>query len=175
MILINTGNGKGKTTAALGVALRALGYGKKVVMIQFIKGPWKSGEDLFAKECAIAPSKFKIVKTGKGFVGLPGDMFPLREHKKAAQEGLEKAKELIASKKYDLVILDEINNAVDLKLVSVKSVVDLLKKVPKQTDVILTGRNAPKGFIALADTVTEMKEVKHAFTKGKQAKKGIDF
>ncbi len=175
MILINTGNGKGKTTAALGTALRAMGYGKKVAMIQFIKGPWKSGEDLFAKECGISPSKFKIIKTGKGFVNLPGDTLPFAEHKKAAQKGLEKAKELIGSEKYDLVILDEINNAVDLKLVSAKSVIDLLKKTPEAVDIILTGRNAPKSFIMLADTATEMEEIKHAFSKGKKAKQGVDF
>jgi len=175
MILINTGNGKGKTTASLCVAMRALGYGKKVAMIQFIKGPWKSGEDLFAKECNIPASKFRIIKTGKGFVNLPGDKLPFKEHKKAAEEGLQKAAELIVSKKYDLVILDEINNAVELKLVSAKSVTDLLKKIPEQVDVILTGRNAPKSFITLADTVTEMNEVKHAFSKGIKAKKGVDF
>lgn len=175
MILINTGNGKGKTTAALGIALRALGYGKKVVMIQFIKGPWKSGEDMVAKEYGITSSKFKIIKTGKGFIGLPGDTVPLSEHKNAAQDGLQKAKELIDSKKYDLVILDEINNAVDLKLITAKSVADMLKKVSDHIDVVLTGRNAPKSFIALADTVTEMKEIKHAFARGKSAKKGIDF
>jgi len=175
MILINTGNGKGKTTASLGVALRALGYGKKVVMVQFIKGPWKSGEDLFAKACNIPASKFRIIKTGKGFVNLPGDKLPFKEHKKAAEDGLQEAKKLIASKKYDLVILDEINNAVELKLITAKSVTDLLKKVPESIDVILTGRNAPKSFIALADTVTEMNEIKHAFSKGIKAKRGVDF
>jgi cob(I)alamin adenosyltransferase len=175
MILINTGNGKGKTTAALGVALRVLGYGKKVAMVQFIKGPWKSGEDFFAKECGIAPSKFKIIKTGRGFVDLPGDVHPFGEHKKAAQEGLQKAKDMIASKKYDLMILDEINNAVELKLITEKSVADILKKLPEDMDVILTGRNAPKSFIALADTVTEMKEIKHAFSRGKMAKIGLDY
>lgn len=175
MILINTGNGKGKTTAALGVALRALGYGKKVVMVQFIKGPWKSGEDLFAKEYDIPARKFKIIKAGKGFVNLPGDTVPFGEHKKAAEDGLRQAKELIASKKYDVVILDEINNAVELKLISAKSVTDVLKNMPEHVDVVLTGRNAPKSFIALADTVTEMNEVKHAFSKGILAKKGIDF
>lgn len=175
MILINTGNGKGKTTAALGVALRALGYGKRVVMVQFIKGPWKSGEDLFAKECNIPASKFRIIKTGKGFVNLPGDALPFEVHRKAAEEGLAQAKKLIASKKYDLVILDEINNAVALKLITAKKVTDLLRNIPERVDVIVTGRNAPKSFIALADTVTEMNEVKHAFSKGIPAKKGMDF
>ncbi|KKT43165.1 MAG: Cob(I)alamin adenosyltransferase [Candidatus Wolfebacteria bacterium GW2011_GWE2_44_13] len=175
MILINTGNGKGKTTAALGVALRALGYGKRVAMIQFIKGTWESGEDIFGKECDIKSDNFLVIKTGKGFVGLPGDILPFEEHKKAAEEGLRKAEELLMSKKYDLVILDEINNTVDLKLITEKSVIDILEKLPEDIDVILTGRNAPESFITLADTVTEMEEVKHAFAKGIKAKKGIDF
>lgn len=175
MILINTGNGKGKTTAALGVALRALGYGEKVAMIQFIKGTWESGEDAFGKTYGISANKFKVIKTGKGFVNLPGDILPFSEHKKAAEEGLQKAEKMIISKKYDVVILDEINNAVDLKLVSIKSVMDILENIPEGVDVILTGRNAPKRFIAIADTVTEMKEIKHAFSKGQKAKQGIDF
>lgn len=175
MILINTGNGKGKTTAALGVALRILGYGKKVAMVQFIKGPWESGEDFFSKRFKIPSSKFKLIKTGKGFVGILGDTLPFHEHKIAAGDGLQRASEIINSKKYGLVILDEVNTAVELKLITVKSVTDMIKNAPAEVDIILTGRNAPKQFIALADIVTEMKEIKHAFTKGKKAKQGIDF
>lgn len=175
MILINTGDGKGKTTAALGVALRSLGYGKRIAMIQFIKGTWQSGEDLFGDECNTSAKNFTLIKTGKGFVNLPGDTIPFTEHKRAAEEGLKKAKKIILTKKCDLVILDEINNAVDLKLISVKKVVELLRQIPEGIDVILTGRNAPRSFIALADTATEMREIKHAFNKRIVAKKGIDF
>lgn len=175
MILINTGNGKGKTTAALGVALRELGNGKRVAMVQFIKGPWVSGEDLFAKQCNVPVSKFKLIKTGKGFVGILGDTLPREEHRKAAREGLAIAAKLIESEKYDLVILDEVNNAVHLKLISAKNVLDVIKNIPKGTDVILTGRDAPKSFIALADVVTEMGEVKHIYNKGIKAKRGVDF
>lgn len=175
MILINTGNGKGKTTAALGVALRMLGDGKRVAMVQFIKGPWKSGEDSFAKQCKISPSKFKLVKTGKGFVGILGDTLSREEHRKAARAGLRVAKETIASKKYDLVVLDEINNAVHLKLIKTSDVLAILKQIPEKVDVILTGRDAPASFIKIADVVTEMKEVKHVYSKGVKAKRGMDF
>ena len=186
MIIVFTGNGKGKTTAALGQAVRALGYGKKVLVIQFIKGPWKTGEDKFAKKI----KDLQIIKTGKGFVKILGDKLPFKEHQKAARKGLKLAKKSISSKKYNLVILDEINNAVDLKLVSVKDVLKIIKplKNPRASlfsnsqefenkpAIILTGRNAPKSFIKIADLVTEMKEIKHPFQKNKKsARTGIEF
>ncbi len=189
MILVFTGNGKGKTTAALGQAIRALGQGKKVLIIQFIKGPWKSGEDIFARKLRTTDYKHKlqIIKTGKGFVKILGDKLPLKDHQKAAREGLKIAEQKIKSKKYDLIILDEINNTIDLKLVSAKDVLKILKPIrvnPRSNqrksatspDVILTGRNAPKSFIKIADLVTEMKEIKHPFQKNKKsARAGIDF
>jgi len=185
MIIVFTGNGKGKTTAALGQAVRALGQGKKVLIIQFIKGPWKTGEDKFAKKI----KDFRIIKTGKGFVKTLGDKLPFKEHQKAVHKGLKLAARAINSKKYDLIILDEINNAVDLKLVSVKDVLKILKPLKNtrrlfsnsqefenKPDIILTGRNAPKSFIKIADLVTEMKEIKHPFQKNKaSARAGIDF
>ena len=176
MILVFTGNGKGKTTAALGQAMRALGQGKRVLIIQFIKGPWKTGEDLFAKKLRVTGYKLQVIKTGKGFVKILGDKLPFKEHQKSAQEGLQLAKKSIASKKYDLIILDEINNAVDLKLVSAKDALKIIKFLPKKTDLILTGRNAPKAFIKIADLVTEMKEIKHPFQKNKKsARVGVEF
>lgn len=183
MILIFTGNGKGKTTAALGQAMRALGYGKKVMVIQFIKGPFISGEHLFAEKLLITNYQLSIKRTGKGFVKILGDKLPFKEHKKAAAEGLRMAKKAIKSKKYDVIILDEINNAVDLKLIKAGDVLKILHgirnnaKIRKQfPDVILTGRNAPKSFIKIADIVTEMKEVKHVFQKNKHsAKKGVEY
>ena len=171
MILVFTGNGKGKTTAAIGQAVRAVGQGKRAVIIKFIKGPWVSGEDNFAKK----NSKLEIIRTGKGFVKILGDKLPFSDHKKAAEEGLKIADQAIKNKKYDLIILDEINNAVELKLVSAKKVLDILKNLPSGIDVILTGRNAPKSFIQKADLVTEMKEIKHAFNKGALAKKGLEY
>ncbi len=181
MIIIFTGNGKGKTTAAFGQAVRALGQGKKVLIIQFIKGPWISGEHKFFKkfQSRQGGTKFKIIRAGKGFVKILGDKLPFSEHKKAAQDALglaEKETDLpVGKSKWDLIILDEINVAVNLKLLSEKKVLDILKKFSKDKNLILTGRNAPKSFIKIADLVTEMKEVKHPFSKGSPAKNGVEY
>ena len=172
MIIVYTGNGKGKTTAALGQAVRALGEGKKVIMIQFIKGPWISGEDVFVKKLKIENCKLKIVKGGKGFVGIMGDRLPRSVHKKAAKDTLKLAEKTILSKKYDLVILDEINVAVGLKLISENEVLKMLKKTPQGIDVVLTGRGAPKKFVDLAEIGTEMKEIKYKFRPSKQ---GLEY
>lgn len=184
MILIFTGNGKGKTTAALGHAVRALGYGKKVLMIQFVKGQWQSGEELFNPK-SYSGGKLCIIKTGRGFVKIAGDKLPISIHKKAAEEALKLTEKEIKSKKWDLVILDEINVAVKLNLIKASDVLKIINKfresprlVPRKSafpNLILTGRGAPKSFMKIADLVTEMKEIKHPFQKGIPAKKGIDF
>lgn len=180
MILVFTGNGKGKTTAALGQAIRALGQGKRVFIVHFIKGPFISGEHLFAEKFQIPNSKFQMKRAGKGFVGIMGDKLPFKEHQKAAAEGLKLAKKAInppaGGRKYDLIILDEINNAVDLKLIKAGDVLVMLKKATKGKDIILTGRNAPKSFIKIADIATEMKEIKHIFNSNKKSmKKGVEY
>ncbi|TSC90717.1 MAG: cob(I)alamin adenosyltransferase [Parcubacteria group bacterium Gr01-1014_2] len=172
MIIIFTGNGKGKTTASLGQAMRSLGEGKKAIMIQFVKGPWISGEDNFIKKFKTQILNFQIIKGGKGFVGIMDDRLPRATHKKAAKETLELAQKIILSKKYDLIILDEVNVAVGLKLISEKDVLKVLKMAPQGIDVILTGRNAPKKFIDLADIATEMKEIKYKF---RPTKTGIEY
>lgn len=172
MILVHTGNGKGKTTAALGQALRAVGEGKRVLMIQFIKGPWKSGEDGSAK--LLAPN-FELRKRGKGFVGILGDSLPREEHERAAREALEEAKQEAMSGKWDMVILDEINNAVSLNLIPQEDVLDLITSLPAACHLLLTGRDAPPEFIERADIVTEMREVKHVFNEGVKAKRGIEY
>ncbi len=189
MIIVYTGNGKGKTTAALGQAIRALGEGKKVIMIQFIKGPWVSGEDYLISKIKNQKSKlqsknkklteelkkfynFQIIKGGKGFVGIMGDRLPRSVHKKAAQKTLKLAEKIILSKKYDLVILDEVNVAISLKLISENDILKILKKAPQGTDIILTGRNAPQKFIYLADIATEMKEIKYKFGP---VKRGVEY
>ncbi|MDO8600156.1 MAG: cob(I)yrinic acid a,c-diamide adenosyltransferase [bacterium] len=173
MIYVFTGNGKGKTTAALGQAIRAVGEGKRVLMIQFIKGPWKSGEDESAK--LLAPN-FKLLKTGKGFVGIMGDTLPREEHVKAAEEGLALAKKEIESGAWDIVILDEINNAVDLGLILKEKVLALLQATHyKLPTIILTGRNAPQDFIDIADLVTEMRDIKHPYEKGIKGKRGLEY
>lgn len=173
MLIVFTGNGKGKTSAALGQAMRALGQSKKVLMIQFIKGGWISGEHKFAEKFQIPKSKFQIIPAGKGFVGICGDKLPFSVHKKAAQNALNLAKKAIKSKKWDLIILDEINVAVNLELIKASEVLKILKS--PSVDMILTGRSASKSFIQKADLVTEMKEIKHHFKKGQIAKKGIEF
>jgi cob(I)alamin adenosyltransferase len=176
MLIIFTGNGKGKTTAALGQAIRALGRGKQVLIIQFIKGPWISGEHkFFEKLPSVYKNKFKIILAGKGFVGILGDKLHFSEHKKAAQNALKLAEREIRSKKWDMIILDEINVAVNLKLVKAADVLKILNKIPKNKVIIFTGRNAPKSFIQKADLVTEMKEIKHPYKKGKLGEVGVEF
>lgn len=183
MILIFTGNGKGKTTAALGQAMRALGDDERVLIIQFIKGPFKSGEDFFASKFGIPNSKFCIIKGGLGFVGILGDKLPFEEHRISAQKTWELAKQEISSGlpsqgKWDLIVLDEINNALRLELLSVDEVSDFLKDFKNKSekpDIILTGRDANTRLIELADLVTEMREVKHPYMKGEEAKRGIEF
>lgn len=182
MLIVFTGHGKGKTTAALGQAVRSVGEGKKVLMVQFIKGPWKSGEDKAVKK--MEPD-LKIVKMGKGFVGILGDKLPRKEHKKAAEKALAFAEKEAKSGRWDMLILDEINNAVSLGLIPKKRVLDFLQPIhrsPKATGIpaegqgttynlqaiILTGRDAPKEFIVKADLVTEMKDIKHPFHKGQK-------
>ena len=172
LVIVYTGGGKGKTTAALGMALRATGYDHKVCMIQFIKGSWHYGEMDSSKK--LAPG-FELVAVGKGFVGILDDNSPKEDHEKYAEEAMKICKEKILSDRYDLVILDEINYAVNLGLINSSSVIDLIKIKPDRLDLVLTGNHAKVEIIELADLVTEMKEVKHPFRSGIKAKKGIDF
>src|SRR3989344_2203225 len=180
MLIIYTGKGKGKTTAALGSACRALGQGKRVLMIQFIKSPeWKSGEDYFFQKFQFAGwrtnSKFQILKAGLGFISILGDKKPISAHGQAAKKALAFARGAIAGGKYDMIVLDEINAAVDLKLLKASDALKVLKQTPKEMILIFTGRGAPKSFIRKADLVTEMREVKHPFQKGKRALPGVEF
>ena len=182
MLLVFTGNGKGKTTAALGQALRSVGEGKRVLMIQFIKGPWRSGED-DAEVIQGSPSNssgpssgvFELRKMGRGFVGILGDTLPREEHERAAREALEFAKSEMRSGIWDMIILDEVNNAVSLNLISQESVLDFLSLTPNTLHLILTGRDAPQELIAAADLVTEMRDVKHPYEKGIKAKRGLEY
>ena len=172
LTIVYTGKGKGKTTAALGIALRASGYKKKICMIQFIKGSWHYGEMDASKK--LEP-EFEMVAIGKGFVGIIDDNSPKEDHQKIAQEAIKISNEKIQSGDYDIVILDEINYAVNLELISVRDVLELIKSKPQELDLILTGNYARDEIIEVADLVTEMKEIKHPFQKGIKAKKGIDF
>lgn len=173
MLIIFTGNGKGKTTAALGQALRAIGRKKKVLMVQFIKGPWQSGEDISVR--CLSPN-MKIIKKGLGFVGIGGDTLPKKAHKSAAKLGADFAIKEARKKTWDILILDEIWNALSLKLLSKSRIEDLINKIkPNIEHLIMTGRDCPKSFIKKADIATEMRELKHCFTKGKTGTQGLEF
>ena len=172
LVIVYTGKGKGKTTAALGLALRAIGYNHKVCMIQFIKGSWHYGEMTSSKR--LEP-EFELTAVGRGFVGIMDDKTPVEEHKRIADEALHVAQEKISSKKYDVVILDEVNYAVNLGLVNLDDVLELIRQKPEDVNLVLTGNHAKDELIELADLVTEMREIKHPFKSGVRAKKGIDF
>ena len=172
LVIVYTGGGKGKTSAALGLVLRAVGYNHKVCMVQFVKGSWHYGELDSAKR--LAP-EFEMITAGKGFVGILDDKSPREDHVKAANDTLEISKEKMMSGKFDVVILDEINYALQLKLLNLDDVIDLIKSKPSELDLVLTGNHAAEEVIELADLVTEMKEIKHPFKSGIKAKKGIAF
>jgi cob(I)alamin adenosyltransferase len=172
LTIVYTGKGKGKTTAALGIALRATGHAKKICMIQFIKGSWHYGEMYSSKR--LEP-EFEMVAIGKGVVGIIDDKSPKEEHERIAKEAIKISTEKIQSRKYDIVILDEINYAINLGLVKVEDILNLIRTKPRELDLILTGNYAKDEIIELADLVTEMREIKHPFQHGIKAKKGIDF
>ena len=172
LVIVYTGNGKGKTTAALGMALRTIGYNRKVCMIQFIKGSWHYGEIDTIKR--LNP-EFELILAGKGFVGIIDDDKDVDEHKKMAKYAMNISKEKILSDNYDLVILDEINYAINLELLNIQDVIDIMELKPKRLTIALTGNYAKEEIIDFADLVTEMKEIKHPFKSGIKAKKGIDF
>ena len=172
LVIVYTGKGKGKTTAALGIALRAVGHNYKICMIQFIKGSWHYGEMTSSKR--LEP-EFELIAIGKGFVGIIDDKTSIEKHKKIADEALRISREKIRSENYDIVILDEINYAVNLGLVKLEDVLDIIKIKPTHLNLVLTGNYAREEIIEAADLVTEMKEIKHPFKAGIKAKKGIDF
>jgi cob(I)alamin adenosyltransferase len=172
LIIIYYGNGKGKTTAALGVALRAIGYNHNVCMIQFIKGEWDYGE-LYSSN-KLKPN-FELIVTGKGFIGIIDDDHLIEEHIQSSKNALKIAREKISSNKYNIIILDEINYALKLNLITENEVIDLLNSKPAELNVIMTGNYLSDKILEIADLVTEMKEVKHPYKQGIKAKKGIDF
>ena len=172
LVIVYTGNGKGKTTAALGMALRAIGYDHKVCMLQFIKGSWHYGEMDSSKK--LEPN-FELIAVGKGFVGILDDNSPREEHEKYAAEAVRICREKIFSEKYDVIILDEVNYAITLGLIDVQEIIKIIKEKPSELDLVLTGRDVKEEIVELADLVTEMKEIKHPFKSVIKAKKVIDF
>ena len=171
LILINTGPGKGKTTAAMGTALRAVGNGMKVLMLQFLKGSWHYGE-LDAVQAF--GDRFVIKQMGRGFVKVGGAETDPKDVR-LVEECWKEAAEAIGSGEWDLVVLDEINYAIAYKMLDVEKVVNALQHKPEMVHVILTGRSAHPTILELADTVTEMREVKHAYQKGILAQRGIEY
>ena len=171
LIMTFTGNGKGKTTAALGMALRALGQGMKVIVLQFIKGGWKYGELMMAEK--LGPN-FVIKQMGQGFVrNLTEEQ--KEQHKQAAIEALQSALQIIISDKYQMVILDEVFYGIKYDFFAVSDLVELLRQKPSELHLVLTGRYAPEEITGLSDLVTEMKDIKHPYDNGIIAQKGVEF
>jgi len=167
-IIVITGNGKGKTTAALGTAFRALGHGQKVCVIQFLKGQGKYGERLMAEKI----DNLHWFICGKGFVFSKEN---IEEDREVARQGFALAREKIASDLYDLVILDEITYLPHYRFLEVERITELLQSKPKRLSVILTGRDADPALMARADTVSVIESMKHAYQQGIKAQKGIEF
>jgi cob(I)alamin adenosyltransferase len=169
LIMIHTGNGKGKTTAALGLAMRALGHGFPVCIIQFIKGSWKYGELQSAE-------KFKeyldLYVVGEGFTWKSND---INKDIDAAQAGWEQAKSLIKEGRHHLVVLDEFTYAINYGMIDKAEAIEVFKQKPANMHLLITGRDAPGELIYIADLVTEMKEIKHPYTQGIKAQKGIEY
>jgi cob(I)alamin adenosyltransferase len=166
LVLVYTGNGKGKTTASIGLGVRAVGHGKKVAMIQFMKGQNNTGELISLKKL----ENFTILQAGREEF-IVGEADPMDVE--AALAGFEKAKEVI--NEVDILILDEINMAMDFGLVEIEEVENLIRNKPKKVDLILTGRNFPEELADLVDMISEVKEIKHHYNNGIMAKKGIEY
>lgn len=172
LVVIITGNGKGKTTSAMGMALRGCGHGLKTTIVQFMKGDLYSGEWDGVKK--LHPL-VKLYHTGKGFCGIEGNPFPHSEHRKNAQDAIQLIIDILNADDCDTLILDEVNNALQLKLVDLGQVKDILALRPKHMHLIMTGRDAHPELIELADTVSEVREIKHAYRKEIEPQPGIDF
>ncbi len=168
LVIVNTGNGKGKTTAALGLMLRAWGNGLRVVMLQFVKSPGRqTGEHTAVKKIGI-----EIITVGGGFVF---DAKDSGTHRQLAVQQWQTAKEKIGSGDYDMVVLDEITYPLQFGWISVDELLDILKMRPAKLHVVITGRNAPQPLMDYADTVVEITDVKHHFRQGVKSQKGIEL
>jgi len=172
LIVIITGNGKGKTTTALGIAVRACGHNLRTSIIQFMKGDIYAGEwdGIRKMNCQV-----ELIPTGKGFCGIQGNPYPYKEHRRNAQEAMQLAREKMESGQFDVLILDEINNALHLRLVDLEQVLEIIQSKPPRMHLVLTGRDAHPQVIELADTVSEIMEIKHAYRKGIDPQPGIDY
>ena len=169
LIIVHTGKGKGKSTAAFGMVFRALGHGFKIGIVQFVKGKWGTGErDILEK----FPEQVTIKAMGEGFTW---DTQDRARDIRAAKAAWEMAKEMIMDKSYKMILLDELNICLRYDYLDIKEVVEFLKNKPIDTHVIITGRNAKEELIEIADLVTEMSMIKHPFRSGIKAQAGIEF
>ena len=169
LLIVYTGDGKGKTTAALGTALRAVGQGFKVLMVQFLKGAWRSGELAGAR---LLGDSFEIRPMGRGFVN---PRRPTAADLRRVAQAWEAARQAMAADLYDLLILDEINYAVDFGMIPIERILEDLARRPRRLHALCTGRSAHAKLLEAADLVSEMREVKHPFRKGVRAARGIDY
>lgn len=172
LVVVITGNGKGKTTSAMGMVLRASGHGLKSCVIQFMKGDLYSGEWDGVK---LLGGLAELHATGMGFCGIQGNPYTYAEHRSSAQAAVALAREKMLSGDYAILILDEINNALQLKLVDLEQVLALIKGKPELMHLVLTGRDAHPDVVELADTVSEVCEVKHAYQRDVEPQPGIDY
>ena len=181
LVQVYTGQGKGKTTAALGTAFRAVGHGLRVCVVQFLKAGWESGERLAAKRLApeLVIRAFGATQWGdrsKASAGAPWwELPPSEEDRSQAREAMEFARGAVAGGEWDIVVLDEVFGALAHGLISLDEVLGLIRTKPTEVELILTGRDAPPEVIEAADLVTEMAEVKHPFRRGVNARKGIEY
>jgi cob(I)alamin adenosyltransferase len=169
LVMVYTGDGKGKTTAALGLAMRAMGHGKKVYFLQFMKGSKEYGEVQLAPQLPL----LTLVQSGLESFVIKGDLS--EEDVRLAREGLEFAKQAVNNGDYDLVVLDEVNIALDYELFPLEEVLELIRNKPGKLDLVLTGRYVPLEILATADTISEVREIKHHYASGVQARAGIEF
>jgi len=168
LLLVYTGQGKGKTTAALGIVFRALGRGMRVAVVQFIKGKWRTGERQFAE--TIPGLTFLVM--GRGFTWESDD---LSKDKEAAAEAWSETRKLVERGEHDVIVLDEITYAINYGFLPVQEVLEVLEDRPSHVHVVVTGRNAPERLVEIADLVTEMRCVKHPYERGIPAQQGIDL
>jgi cob(I)alamin adenosyltransferase len=176
-IIVYTGNGKGKTTAALGLAWRALGRDLPVAVVQFVKGKWKTGERSFAEQLSarsfaerLPQLVFRVM--GRGFTWESDD---LSRDRAAAEAAWAESRALILGGEHAVVILDELTYVLNYGFVPLDAVLETLRARPRHVSVVVTGRNAPEPLVAVADVVTEMRVVKHPFAEGKKAVPGLDY
>lgn len=172
LVVVITGHGKGKTTTAFGIAVRACGHNISTCIIQFMKGDIYAGEwdGIKKMDCPV-----ELISTGKGFCGIQGNPYSFEEHRKNAQEAIKLTHQRIESGQWSILILDEINNALHLGLVDLDQVLGIIRKKPSEMHIVLTGRDAHSEVIEMADTVSEVLEIKHAYQRDIEPQPGIDY